>query len=215
MKRPKSKHQALLSVPEAAAPRSAEIGERLKRVRQDRELTLADVSKRTGVSTSTLSKIENAQVSPSFDVIMRISEGLGIALEDFVKPGRKAEVYGRKAITRSNDGVYISSGQYDYRAHATDLARKHMIPLEMRVRARAASEFEHWSQHPGEEYVFVLSGEIEVHTEIYAPFKLKAGESAYFDSSMPHIYITISRNDARVLSVSYDPLFARGPAEAS
>jgi transcriptional regulator with XRE-family HTH domain len=210
MKRLKSKQQALAAVPETAQPRGGEVGERLKRLRQERELTLADVSRQTGVSTSTLSKIENVQVSPSFDVIMRISEGLGITLEDFIRPGRKTEVSGRKAITRAEDGVYISSGQYDYRAHATDIAHKHMIPLEMRVRARKAAEFEHWSQHPGEEYVFVLAGEIEVHTEHYAPFKLKTGESAYFDSSMRHVYVTIGRNDARVLSITYDPLQTRG-----
>jgi transcriptional regulator with XRE-family HTH domain len=212
MKRLKSK-QALASIPEAVSPRGGEIGERLKRLRQERGFTLADVSQQTGVSTSTLSKIENAQVSPSFDVIMRISEGLDIALEDFIRPGRKTELSGRKAITRSEDGVYISSGQYDYRAHATDIAHKHMIPLEMRVRARKTAEFEHWSEHPGEEYVFVLAGEIEVHTEHYAPFKLKTGESAYFDSSMRHVYVTVSRNDARVLSISYDPVHRRGPAQ--
>jgi transcriptional regulator with XRE-family HTH domain len=213
MKQSKSK-QALVSVFDAPAPRKAEIGDSLKRLRHERQLTLAQVSESTGVSTSTLSKIENAQVSPSFDVIMRISDGLGIALEDFVRPGRKAVVSGRKAITQIDDGVFISSGQYDYRAHATDIAHKNMIPLEMRIRARSADEFEHWSQHPGEEYVYVLSGEIAVHTEHYAPFRLKAGESAYFDSSMRHVYVTVSRNDARVLSITYDPLHARGDAPA-
>ncbi|QRG08694.1 cupin domain-containing protein [Xanthobacter dioxanivorans] len=73
------------------------------------------------------------------------------------------------------------------------------------MRARSVEEFDHWSQHNGEEFVYVLSGAIEVHTEFYAPFRLEAGESAYFDSSMAHLYVSVTQEDARVLSVSYDP----------
>jgi len=80
-----------------------------------------------------------------------------------------------------------------------------MVPLEILVRARSVDEFDHWSQHRGEEFVYVLSGAIEIHTEHYAPFRLEQGESAYFDSSMRHVYITVSKDEARVLSVSHDP----------
>ena len=80
-----------------------------------------------------------------------------------------------------------------------------MVPLEIRVRARKVDEFDHWSQHRGEEFVYVLSGAIEIHTEHYAPFRLERGESGYFDSSMRHVYISVSKEDARVLSVSHDP----------
>lgn len=181
------------------------VGLRLKEVRLQHRLTLQAVSQRTGVSVSTLSKIENGQVSPLFDVIMRISNGLAIPLEDFVNPGPKSQVSGRKTVTRLEDGVHFHSDQYDYKAHAMELASKGMVPLEMRVRARSIDEFERWSSHEGQEYVYVLEGEIEVHTEHYSPFALKAGESAYFDSNMRHAYVSLSQKDARVLSVSYDP----------
>ncbi len=181
------------------------IGLRLKDVRTGLRLTLSDVSRKTGVSISALSKIENDQVSPSFDILKKICDGLRIGIEDFVRPGEKSQVSGRKTATRLNEGVNFTSGQYDYRAHATELSRKGMVPLEMLVRARSVEEFDHWSRHSGEEFVYVLSGEIEVHTEHYAPFRLIAGESAYFDSSMSHLFVSIGQEDARVLSVSYDP----------
>lgn len=186
------------------------IGPRLKAVRKAQKLTLAEASKRSGVSISTLSKIENQLVSPSFDIIKKICDSLDISIEEFVRPGATIQVSGRKTVTTAKDGVRFTSGQYDYRAHATELSRKGMVPLEILVRARSIDEFDHWSRHRGEEFVYVLSGAIEVHTEFYEPFTLKAGESGYFDSSMAHLYITVSEEDALVLSVSYDPEQGKG-----
>lgn len=185
-----------------------QIGQHLRRTRKERKLTLTAVGQMTGVSASALSKIENGLVSPSFDIIKRICDGLGLPIEDLVAPGAPREptqVLGRKTMTRRGDGARFTSGQYDYRAHATELSRKGMVPLEMVVRARSVDEFDHWSRHNGEEFVYVLSGAIDVHTEFYAPFRLEAGESAYFDSSMAHLYVSVTDEDARVLSVSYDP----------
>ena len=186
-------------------PDANQIGARLKEIRRTLDRTLAEVSQMTGVSISNLSKIENNQISPSFDIMKRICDGFGLSIEDFMHPGAKSLVSGRKTTTRDHEGDYFTSGQYDYRAHASELSHKAMVPLEIRVRARSVDEFDHWSQHRGEEFVYVLSGAIEIHTEHYSPFRLERGESAYFDSSMRHLYISVSREDARVLSVSHDP----------
>jgi transcriptional regulator with XRE-family HTH domain len=182
-----------------------QIGTRLKEIRRSLDQTLAQVSKATGVSISNLSKIENSQISPSFDIMKRICDGLAITIEDFMHPGAKSVVSGRKTTTLRDAGDRFTSGQYDYRAHASEISRKAMVPLEILVRARSIEEFDHWSQHRGEEFVYVLSGAIEIHTEHYAPFRLQSGESAYFDSSMRHLYISVSAESARVLSVSHDP----------
>nr|WP_232476143.1 XRE family transcriptional regulator [Sphingomonas formosensis] len=184
---------------------SEDIGRHLREIRREQGLTLAAASARTGVSIAHLSKIENGQISPSFDIIKRICDGLAVSIEEFVRPGRKTPVTGRKTTTRIGEGARFTSGQYDYRAHATEISRKSMTPLEMVIRARSVEEFDHWSRHRGEEFVYVLSGEIEVHSEHYAPFQLKAGESAYFDSSMRHLFLSRGKVDARILSVSHDP----------
>jgi transcriptional regulator with XRE-family HTH domain len=189
-----------------------QIGTRLKQIRRELDQTLAQISKSTGVSISNLSKIENSQISPSFDIMKRICDGLGVTIEDFMRPGAKSVVSGRKTTTRRDEGDLFTSGQYDYRAHASELSRKAMVPLEILVHARSIAEFDHWSQHHGEEFVYVLGGAIEIHTEHYAPFRLDCGESAYFDSSMRHLYISVSPETARVLSVSHDP---RTPADIS
>ena len=189
------------------APALSAVGECLRALRHDLGATLSDVAERTGVSISNLSKIERGDVSPSFDIVMRICQGLDISIEYFVKPGPKNSVNGRKTTTLKGQAIEVSSAQYDYFAHASELSRKAMVPLEMWVRARTVEEFGHWSQHTGEEFVFVIAGSIDVHTDQYAQFTLKAGESAYFDSGMKHVYVSVGDGDAHLLSISFNPEF--------
>lgn len=192
-------------MPSGAEDAGPSIGTRLNEIRKGLGLTLAQAGQLSSVSMSMLSRIENGQVSPSFDVIKKVCDAFDVSLEDLVRPGPKPLVSGRKAITRAGAASEFTSGQYDYRAHATELAQKGMVPFEMRIRARSPDDFDHWSQHAGEEFVYVLSGEIEIHTECYTPFRLKRGESAYFDSGMRHLYVSVGERDAEVLSVSCDP----------
>ena len=60
-------------------------------------------------------------------------------------------------------------------------------------------------RHPGEEYTFVLEGEVDFHTSLYAPVRLKTGDSIYFDSGMGHAYIAASEGRCRVLSLCSAP----------
>lgn len=184
------------------------IGKRLRAIRRAQNATLADVSARAGVSISALSKIENAQISASYDILKRACDALGVGIEDIVSATAKSQLSGRKTVTRRGDGEQFRSDQYDYRIHASEISKKAMIPFEMVIRARKVEDFDHWSQHEGEEFVYVLDGTIEIHTEHYAPFRLAAGESAYFDSSMKHLYLAVGDADARVLSISHDPASA-------
>src|SRR5262249_7930760 len=107
-----------------------QLGARLKEIRRMRDRTLAQVSQASGVSISNLAKIENNQSSPSFDIMKRICDGLGVSIEDFVRPGAKSEVSGRKTTTREGEGDHFTSGQYDYRTHGSELSHKAMMPLE-------------------------------------------------------------------------------------
>ena len=76
-----------------------------------------------------------------------------------------------------------------------------MMPFHTRVKARSFEEFQDWSRHHGEEFVYVLSGEVELYTEFYEPARLRAGESFYIDSRMGHRVISVSKEDALVLGV--------------
>lgn len=190
---------------EKAGTQSSRLGVRLREWRTSRGLTLATISERTGVATSSLSKIENEQVSVSYHTLKKICDGLDIPIEEIINPEHKTYAPGRRSITKISQGSEFGCKQYIYVAHSTELSRKDMIPLEMTVLARSADDFEDWNKHEGEEFVYVISGEIDVHTEFYAPVRLKAGESIYFDSSMGHKYLSASPENAKILSVCYDP----------
>ncbi len=83
----------------------------------------------------------------------------------------------------------MNTANYEYHYLCPELRRKRMIPVLARIRARSLEEFGELVRHPGEEFVYVLSGRIEVHTEFYDPVTLGEGESIYLDSSMGHAYV--------------------------
>ena len=77
-----------------------------------------------------------------------------------------------------------------------------MIPILTRIRAKSVGEFGELVHHAGEEYIFVLEGRVEIHTEFYDPIVLEAGESIYLDSTMGHAYVAAEGCDeASVLGV--------------
>jgi transcriptional regulator with XRE-family HTH domain len=171
--------------------------------------TLAEVGRRTGLATSTLSKIENDKMSLTFDKLARISAGLGIDISALFRGDHGADshraVSGCRSIARSGEGKVIESQNYSHLYPAWDLLNKSMIPIVAELRARSLAEFGELIRHPGEEYAFVLEGEVQLYTSLYAPVRLKAGDSIYFDSAMGHAYIAASEGRCRVLSLCTAP----------
>jgi len=77
-----------------------------------------------------------------------------------------------------------------------------MVPTVTRVRAHSIEEFGELVHHPGEEYIYVIEGPVEIHTEFYEPVVLQTGESIYIDSTMGHAYVLPKgREQALVLGV--------------
>ena len=189
------------------------IGERLRSIRFERKLTLQAASKLCGVGLSTLSKIETGQAAPAYGTLKRIAEGLDLSFEELISGDRPEATTARRTITRDRNILKFKSNRYDYRVHASELANKAMVPLEMEIHARESPEPGDWSQHDGEEFIFVISGEIEVRLSDYAPFKLKEGQSAYIDSRMRHAFIACGPGSARMLSICYDPKHKQRTAE--
>lgn len=185
------------------------LGSRLREWRTGMGMTLAAVSEQTGVASSTLSKIENEQVSVSYYTLKKICDGLDIPIEQIINPTHKSFASGRRSFTRKDESSVFRCPQYIYEAHSTEISRKEMIPLVMTILAKDKSDFDEWSKHDGEEFIYVLEGEIEVYTEFYTPLTLKQGDSLYFDSNMGHMYVSKSETPARLISICYDPKAAR------
>lgn len=181
-------------------PERADLGERLRTIRQSRNWTLDEASKRTLVGRSTLSKIENGLMSPTFDLLRKITRGMNIDLvELFDERREELEPRGRRSITRKGEGKPHRTPTYLHELLATDISNKRMLPFKSRITARSVDEFGEWVRHDGEEILVVTSGTVEVHTEYYSPAILQEGDSVYFDSRMGHCVISVGTADAEVL----------------
>ncbi|MCD6006947.1 MULTISPECIES: helix-turn-helix domain-containing protein [Halomonadaceae] len=178
------------------------LGKRLKEIRLANRWTLEDVSQRTGLARSTLSKIENNQLSPTFTVVQKLIGGLGIDLPQLLRPPKpQTATMGRRDLTRAGDGQRHPTPTYEHELLSHQLAQKRMIPFKTIVRARSFDEFHEWVRHDGEEFLIVLEGSILLYTEFYEPVALEQGDSIYFDSDMGHALVSIDETDATVLSV--------------
>lgn len=177
-------------------------GSHIKSLRQERKWTLEQLSAKTGLSISAISKIENGQVSASFDTRVKIGHAFGQSFGQLHRmPQTRQVATGRRTFTRAGEGMRFHTAAYDYNVHSTELTFKGMIPLVMRIKAREVAPIEEWSSHEGEEFIYVTGGTVELHTEFYAPLRLSAGDSAYIDSTMRHAFVSVDDNDAEMLSI--------------
>src|ERR1700733_10159493 len=187
---------------------TARPGTALKSLRKRNKWTLADVAKRTGIPPSTLSRIENDQISPTYDMLLRLGQGLSIDLSQLLSDAPaevSSEQPGRRSVNRGVDGEMVPMSNHTLRYLSTDLLNKQMTPILCEYQARSLEEFGPLMRHEGEEFLYVLEGELELHTECYAPLVLKAGESIYFDSRMGHGYVARGAQACRALSMCTVP----------
>lgn len=199
---------------------SSMLGQRVKALRLAQKWRIADVAERAGLSISTISKVENGQMSMTYDKLIQLAKGLGVELsvlfshDDSRKPAKGSDeprVTGRRAVSGVGGGTYMKADWYEYWYLCPDFSHKDMIPIYGRTTARSLEEFGELIRHPGQEFLYILEGEMDVHTEFYAPTRLKQGESLYFDSSMGHAYVTASEEPCRFLTVcSTDRLAMEG-----
>lgn len=178
------------------------LGQRVRDIRRRNHWTLEDAAQRTGLARSTLSKIENEQMSPTFDVVQKLAAGMEIELPQLFVATESHKASGRRAITRAGEGRPRVTATYEHELLSVELAQRKMIPFRTKVRARSFDEFASWVRHPGEEFLYVLVGSIAFYTEFYEPVTLAAGDSVYYDSDMGHACISVSGEDATILWVS-------------
>ena len=184
-----------------------ELGRRINRLRQERGWKLADLSERTGIATSSLSKVENGVLSLTYDRLVMVAYGFGMSLAEFLTDNGDAKAHkkptvpvGRISVYREGDAKHVTTENYEYDYLCTDVRNKAIIPILVEVKATSINEFGPLLSHEGEEFIYVVKGQIEVHTEFYEPKLLKEGEGVYLDSAMAHGFVKKSKSTALILS---------------
>ncbi|MCH2165085.1 MAG: XRE family transcriptional regulator [Marinovum sp.] len=179
-----------------------DLGQRVRELRKERDWTLEQAAREAGLARSTLSKIENGQMSPTYDALKKLAMGLSITIPQLFTPPQKEQVMGRMVVTTSGEGAAQATATYEHELLADQLTQKSMLPYRARVRARSMEEFDGWVRHDGEEFLFVLTGVVRLYTEFYEPVEMRRGDSAYYDAAMGHNVISLSEEDATILWVT-------------
>ncbi len=188
-----------MTVFDNAAMDIATIGRNIKKLRRDKKLTLKQLSTLSGVSIATISKIENNRISGGFETIYKIARGLGVLVTKIMDA--EQAVTRAVVVNKANPKAIHPTLNYDYfpLAHRRNGA---LNPYEMIIKTHKLPDERDWSIHDGEEVIIVLSGSIELHLEGHGPYRLSSGDSACFDCGIRHAFVSVSEDDARIISLS-------------
>ncbi len=184
------------------------IGEKIRRIRQSKGLTLEDISQRTGLSKALISRIENEHVSPPIATLLRIASALKVEISHFftdqISPHKVTVVrHHERSTTRDSMIAVGQDAGYTYELLAFKKDDKHMEPFIVQFDLKERDEVP-MQQHKGEEFLHVLEGTLEFFTEDEV-IVLEKGDSVYFDSGIPHGYRGLGDTPPKALVVVYAP----------
>jgi len=187
-------------------PANNEVGAKIRNLREMRCVSLDELSERSGLSAEQIEKIESGAVTTSLTPLLRIARGLGVRLGTFLddvdasgpvisKPEGDLEAI-RFAGPSDHDGL-------EFHPLAANKRDRNMEPFLIDVHPAVNTNYE-LSSHEGEEFIYVLSGCLEVQ---YGKKKylVHAGESIYYDSIVQHHVHAAENQDTRILAVIYAP----------
>ena len=181
------------------------LGALLRGLRAREGWTLKEMSAKSGIPVSTMSKVEHDRLTLTYDRLQQLSRRLGRRMSElFAESQDEAPpaVTARRSVGDKERSVRVETANYDYYYLCTELRRKRMIPVITKIRAKTSEQFGELVHHTGEEFIFVLKGRIVVNTEFYDPVTLGEGEFIYIDSTMGHAYLVAEGCDeAEVLGV--------------
>ncbi len=188
----------------AARELPAEIGPRVKAVREQERLTLEDVAGRTGLDLDTLKSIESGEYDPPLGMLIRLAKALDMSMGTFITTGEDRPY----AVLRAADRRVVSrfSGEkqerygYTYMPLAPDKRNRSMEPFLVTLTPTGGDH--QLSDHDGQEFIFVLTGALEVRFT-GEQFVLEPGDAIYYDSTTPHLVTTHGDLETTILAVLY------------
>jgi len=184
------------------------VGEKIRQIRELKKVSIEELAERSGMETAMIQRIEQERNIPSLAPLIKIARSLGVRLGTFLDD---SDSFG-PVVVRSGDyhhGVRFTSQSSEAREHlnffslAFDKAGRNMEPFIVDIEPGLQSDYM-LSSHEGEEFIYVLEGEIEINygKEVY---KLAKGDSIYLDSIVLHNVHAGNNHPAKILAVVYAP----------
>jgi transcriptional regulator with XRE-family HTH domain len=186
------------------------VGHKIKGIRESKNLSVEEIAERSGLSIDQIVSIENEENLPSLGPLIKIARALGVRLGTFMDDN---DALG-PVITRAEDreresSISFSNGATDARKHmeyhplAQQKAGRHMEPFVIDINPEESPNFQ-LSAHEGEEFIYVMQGEVEI---VYGKdtYKLEEGDSIFYDSIVKHHVHGAPGKSAKILAVVYIP----------
>lgn len=184
----------------AEGERSQTHGEMLRAIREKRGFSLEELAERTGIEKQVLSQIEAGDYMPSLGQLIKLSNALSLRMSDVIGPGDQSftivKADQRQSFSRFGKARESCYG-YEYESLAPKKKNREMEPFIVTLHPTEANEP---SSHEGQEFIYVLEGEMEVMIEGTRDI-LKPGDSIYYDSTSLHLLRAHGGKPAKVLAV--------------
>jgi transcriptional regulator with XRE-family HTH domain len=190
-------------IPTKASKGVEDVGQRIRKIREEKGVTLEELSRLTGFDVEFLSSIEKNEAQPQLGTVIKLSKALDSAFGRLVS-GVGDRLY---SITRKSERRIVSRSTsktgkkqlYTYKSLAPEVKGRHMEALIVQLEVDPDKEI---SVHDGEEFIFVLDGIVifEIGDD---KFELEAGDSVYYLSTTPH-HIAAKNDKATILAVLYE-----------
>jgi transcriptional regulator with XRE-family HTH domain len=178
-----------------------EFGRRIRRLRGERSWTLSDLSERSGLAISTISKAERGIIALTYDRLSQLARGLDVDMSAFFSDTGEGFAAGSFSVARKGEFERQETENYVYDMLFADVWNKSMRPMMGTLKARELRHFDEFVRHSGQEFLIVLEGAVTVHLDGRDPVRLLQGDSIYFDSTIGHLYASNGDEDARILVV--------------
>jgi quercetin dioxygenase-like cupin family protein/DNA-binding XRE family transcriptional regulator len=187
----------------AAGGKKENLGDRIRRAREMRGLTLSDLSSRTGIRVESLERVEANEMIPPLGELIKLGKAVEMKMGYFISPGVEKPMAvvrsdRRPAISRFGKGRSEQYG-YFYESLAPEKANRFMEPFLITM---VPTDVQDLSTHDGQEFIFVLEGEMKAQVGDQVEI-LRAGDAVYYDSSCPHLVKCAGDKPAKILAVLY------------
>lgn len=181
-------------------------GHKLRRLRKDRDWTLAEIGRRSGLALSTISKAERGIISLTYDNILKLAFAFDMGMSELLTGSADNNISQIVTIERGGQAQIIENDYYFMNMLCSARAHKRMMPVLATIKAHSVEEFKRFIKHPGEEFVYVLEGQLTFQIAGRQPRVLEPGDSLYFDSGLGHAYLSTGAEATRLIVVCWHPL---------
>lgn len=180
------------------------LGKRIKDLRKEKNMTLGELSKKTGVALATLSRMENGKMTGTLSSHNKICRALNASITDLYREIEESSKIIDSVPKEKRTEHSIPSNKARYELLVTKMLNKNIMPLMMRLEGGKKTQKE--QSGPGvEKFIYMIAGTLETiigkqtHT-------LKRGDSLYFDASLPHAFTNKTKLEAEAICIVSPPI---------